>query len=182
MQSFFFMNPTLIEKAKSDPQAFGEIYEFFYEAVYKYIYFRVNSQETAEDLVSLIWEKVLFHLPKFQSNHVLGFRIWLFRIARNVLYTYYRQKKKEVTVAIDEEDLISEDNIIEHAKNKESNAYLIKLIQGLPENQREMVSLKFFSDFRNKEIAKIMDISERKVAVYLSRALKTLRSRVEILL
>jgi len=169
-----------IKKAKTDPKAFEKVYENFYDQVYKYVYFRVNSKEIAEDLVSLIWEKVLYNLVNLKSNHPLSFKLWLFQITRNSLYEHYRQKKD--IVSIEDIEIPQAEQITQHAKDAELNAYLLQTLQALPEKEKEVFTLKFYSDCKNKEIAKIMEISEKVVAVYLSRAVKSLKIKLENLL
>jgi RNA polymerase sigma-70 factor (ECF subfamily) len=62
------MDADLIKKAKTDVDAFGELYEEFYDAVYRFTYLRVNDQALCEDLVSQVWEKVLTHLHTLKSD------------------------------------------------------------------------------------------------------------------
>lgn len=176
------MNSSLIKKAKYNPKAFGQLYEILYDDVYKYVFFRVKSQEIAEDLTSIIWEKILYNISKLKSNHPISFKVWLFRIVKNTIYEHYRNSHKMKTINIDDIKMPSEEKITEMIKNNELNTYLLQLLQGLPENQREIVTLKFFSEFKNKEIASILNISEQMVASYLSRGLKSLRAKVEFLL
>ena len=170
------MTPELIEKAKKDPQAFGQLYDILYPEVYKFIFFRVSRIEIAEDLLSAIWEKVLLNLHTFQSNHPTVFKVWIFRIARNTLYEQYRKSPKEDYVPLENFDIPDETSVDGDLKIEEQQKYLQQLLRHLPPLESEIICLRYFSDLKNKEIANILNISEKMVAAYLSRALKNLRT------
>lgn len=174
------LHSQLIKKAKKHPEAFGKIYEIYYDQIYKYVYFRTNSKETAEDLVSNIWEKILYNIADFKSNHPLSFKLWLFQITRNTLADFYRNRKE--TIDIEEIEISEPETITQQLKTQEFNQQVIQAIQGFPEKEKEALTLKFFAHFRNKEIAKIMNISEQTTAAYLSRATKTLQEKLKNLL
>ena len=81
---------TIIEKAKRNPQFFAPIYKKYYEAIFRYIYKRVDEQETAFDITSNVFVKALAALNKFEFRGV-PFSSWLFRIAKSELYQNYLQ-------------------------------------------------------------------------------------------
>lgn len=173
------MSPELIQQAKRDPKAFGALYDLLYPEVYKYIFFRVKTVELAEDLTSIVWEKVLDHIREFRSNEPVAFKVWIFTIARNALYEQYRSQHQHTYVTIEEYEFVDRSATDEVVKTAENHDLLLKLVKGLPAVEREIVSLKFFSDFKNKEIAGILKVSEKMVAAYLTRALSTLRKRAK---
>ena len=174
---------TLIERAKSDPSAFGELYEAHAEAVYHYIATRVNHRHDAEDLTAMVWDSVVHHIKNLETNKLLGFKAWLFKIARNTLNHYFNQKRStssheiSSTEEIVEQEPDKEPTPLESTARQEQISQLRKLIQALPPQQKEIVALHFFSELRNKEIAELLELSEKTVASNLSRALETLRSR-----
>lgn len=141
---------SLIQKAKKDPAAFGELYEKYYDPIYAFIYFRTKDRETTEDLVSTTWEKVLTNLQSLHSNNATVFKVWLYKIARNILFQHYREKPTQSLPFPENFEIPSKENFVEELKNK--------------------------------EIAKILNESERAIAVYLSRALKTFKNRLKIVL
>ena len=174
------MSFPLLERAKKDPAAFGELYEQYFDAVYKYFYFRTRDQEEAEDLTSVTWEKVLNHLDHFEADKEVLFKGWLFKIARNVLFETYRRKRPQVS--LEDFDVASSEDFTQEIHAKTESEKLKILIQGLPEVQQEILHLHFFAELKNKEIAEAIGEEERTVAVYLSRALKALQKRTEMML
>ncbi len=174
------MSPELIQKAKHEPAAFGELYDLLFPELYKYIFLRVKTKELAEDINSLVWEKILDHIRDFHSDHPTAFKVWAFTIARNSLYEHYRSRDRAEYIDLENHEFVDTAATDELLKNAENNNFLLKLVQGLSEIEREIISLKFFSDFKNKEIGGILNLPEKTVAAYLSRALSTLKKRAEI--
>ena len=129
------LSSRLIQKAKSDPLAFGKVYEQFYDPVYKYVFFRVNSKELAEDLVGLIWEKALKSIAKLKSNHPLSFKLWLFQITRNFLAEHYQQKNN--ILQIEEIEIVEHEQVTASIMHQELNDYLVKSLQGFPQKERD---------------------------------------------
>lgn len=169
----------LVKKAQKDPTAFAELYNFYFNAIFRYTAYRIGNQSDTEDIVSDIFEKVLRHLQKFRFQKGAHFSSWLFRIARNTIIDYYKSKEKRKFVNLADLPEIASHEILpeENLKRKEVFLELQKLVNSLPPRQAEIVSLRFFGERRNKEIAKILEISEKTVASNLCRALRTLHQK-----
>ena len=58
----------IIEKAKTDTEAFGQIYDFYFPRVYAFVVAKIGDHTLAEDLVSDIFVKLLDNLPKYQKR------------------------------------------------------------------------------------------------------------------
>jgi RNA polymerase sigma-70 factor, ECF subfamily len=174
------MSFPLLERAKKDPAAFGQLYEQHFDAVYKYFYFRTRDQEEAEDLTSSTWEKIVTHIGSFEADQEVLFKGWMFKIARNTLFEHYRRQKPQVS--LEDIEVASQEDFTQEIHAKTEAEKLKILIQGLPEVQQEILRLHFFAELKNKEIAEIIQEEERTMAVYLSRALKALQKRSEMML
>lgn len=161
----------VIRAAATDSDAFSRLYQHYLQPTYAFIAFRVKSGAEAEDLTSELWIKVLDSLSSLKDPRPEVFRAWLFMMARRLVIDHYRKSKP--TVSLNEE--------LEIPKEAEFNSFLLEevyvhdLVRSLPHQQAEVVSLKYFSGFRNKEIAKLLDLSEKTVASHLSRGLQTLK-------
>ena len=169
---------SLIRRAKTDPMAFAKLYEEHVQAVYHYLIVRIQNQKEAEDLTSNVWENVLRNIKNLNSNNTTVFRAWLFTITRNCFNKFLSEKIKNKKVDFEEESekFMCEDPLPQEIlKEKENASQIHVLINALPEEQRETLTLRYFSDLRNKEIAKILTVSEKTVASNLYRALQTLR-------
>ncbi|MFA6024332.1 MAG: RNA polymerase sigma factor [Candidatus Gracilibacteria bacterium] len=171
---------SLIHRAKIDPKAFTQLYEEHVQAVYQYFLIRLHTKSEAEDLTSIVWEAVLKNISHLNSNKEVVFRAWLFTIARNALNKYFKEKQNQKVVELDEEKNTfksSERSPNELAEENEDAKQIQILIEALPSEQQETLTLRYFSDLKNKEIAKLLSVSQKTVASNLSRALKTLRDR-----
>jgi len=169
---------TLIKRAKSQPEAFIQLYDAYVERIYQYLLRRLGQPEVAEDLSSQVWEKVLKKISSLRSDEELGFASWLFTIARNELNQYFRRHKKEEVYALPE-ILEDESKGPGDLTRETSNVEVIRqILVVLPKKQREVVEFRYFADLQNKEIAKILKVSEKTVASNLSRGLKTLHERL----
>lgn len=170
------MDSALIKKAKTDPDAFGELYEAFYDPLYRFIYLRVNDQALCEDLVSMVWEKVLAHLKTLKTDAPEAFRAWIFTIARNTITEHFRHHKE---IPLPEDwDTASPEKLQDELNGKELSEAITTILLGLPSLERELISLKIFAELSNKNIAEISKLPERSVAAYLSRALKHVQKRL----
>lgn len=85
----------LAQALAGDTAAFGELYRLYLEAVYHYVFYRVDSRQEAEDLTEAVflraWQALDSNLPRQAP-----FRLWLYRIAHNTVVDYYRTRQEQV--------------------------------------------------------------------------------------
>lgn len=166
----------LIEKAKVlDREAFGRIYDIFYDRIYKYTYFKVGNLTEAEDLTAQTFTGALKAIENFTWQGS-SFASWLFRIANNVVVDYYRAAGRYGKEPL--EDHLSLAGSVDPVKTAIDNISFAKAqaaIAGLPEEQRQVVILKFISDMSNSETAKVMGKTEGAIKSLQFRALENLR-------
>lgn len=168
----------LIQKAISGNEtAFGQVYDLYFEKIYRFIYFRVNHKETAEDLVAetfvRVWNK------KTEILEAAAFTGWLFQIARNLVIDHYRSRKPTVDLVELENFLEYEDNVIEKLNLKFQQESLLDALEKLSNDQQIVIKLKFIDDLENHEIAKILNKSEGAIRVIQHRATKELKRLIE---
>src|SRR2546430_2036779 len=168
----------LIEAAQRDRARFADIYEEYFTLVYAYVVRRVRDRSTAEDLTSDVFFKALANLPRFKWTGA-PFASWLFRIASNLIAD--RAKRKAKASATSEEiELIPQDSRKDRQsglEDVERQAQLFRLVNGLPEDQRRVVALRFVEDKSIKEISNELGRSEGAVKQLQFRALENLRKR-----
>jgi RNA polymerase sigma-70 factor (ECF subfamily) len=154
------------------------MYEDYFPKVYNYIFYRLLSKEQTEDLVSDVFLKVVSHLNSYKADKA-SFGTWIFTIARNTLADFYR-KHKDVT-SIDDEAFpeaaltVDWDEQCRLIENEDRKA-LYKALSALNERQRNVLALKYFGDFGNREIAQITGINEHTVSSLGVRAVEKLKS------
>jgi len=170
----------LVRRALDDPSAFQELYEHYFRRIYGYVASRINNPHDAEDIVSEVFLRVIRNLAQFRSQHPTSFAAWVFSIARNTVMDQYRRKEQTGTIIPFDSsppsaalELDPDTPLIEG----EEAAQLRDLIATLPERKREVIMLKYYGGLRNQEIAVVLQIGEKTVAAYLSRALDELHEK-----
>lgn len=164
-----------VRQAK-DAQAYAKLYDYYVERIFRFILFKVSSQEVAEDLTSEVflktWEYINTTKKKIENLNAL-----LYKIARNTVVDYYRKKKQEA-LRTDEEIMKN----IQDARNMEAETNerlelqaLEKHLMKLKDIYREVIILRFVEDFSISEIAEMLDRGKGNVRVLLHRALEALK-------
>jgi len=166
----------LISKIKQgNKEAFSEIYNSYLDKIYRFIYFKVSSKETAEDLVSDTFLKILNHLtnPDKKINNLQAF---IYQTARNLVIDHYRQNS--ATIPLENLEKTLPDNKNHHLLNDDLRT-VEKVLSTLKNEYREIIVLCYIDQFSTKEAAQILQKPEGTIRVTLHRALKTLREKIE---
>jgi RNA polymerase sigma-70 factor (ECF subfamily) len=167
---------SLIEKAKKNPQFFGPIYNKYYDSIFRYIYKRVDEQETASDITSNVFTKALSALNKFEFRGV-PFSSWLFRIAKSELYQSFRDKKAKKTVNI---DLVNIAQIVDEFcddQSEENRKKLLSSLTLLKDNELKLIEMRFFEKRSFREMGELLDLTENNAKVKTFRALIKLKKK-----
>lgn len=134
--------------------------------VYSYIYFIVHSRELAEDIFQETFVKAIMTIKQGRYTESGKFRAWINRIAHNLIIDNYRQEKNEQTISNDECEVdlfnnakLSDGNVEDDIIKEQILADVKKLINYLPDNQREVLVLRYYQDLSFKEIADITGVS-----------------------
>lgn len=164
----------LVRKASAgDEQAFSELYDLYFEKIYRFVYFRVNHREVAEDLVSETFIRAWDRLREIEA--ISSFNSWLYRIARNLVIDYYRAKKPDLDINNLENLLAYEDQIIEQTDFTFKQKKFLAAVQKLSSDQQLVIKLKFLDELDNQEIAIILQKSEGAIRVIQHRAINELK-------
>jgi RNA polymerase sigma-70 factor (ECF subfamily) len=167
----------IIRAAKQDPKAFGELYKLYVEQVFRYLYSRMGNVHEAEDTTAQTFLVAFESFDRLrQEEH---FASWLFAIARNKAMDHFRQRKN--TTSIDEvDDIPVENDPLYGVIQSEQTAALSKLIQALPEEDRDLLRLRFLADMSFPEIAYLLHRNEEAVKKSIYRLLARLHSQLEV--
>ncbi|MGE5423457.1 MAG: RNA polymerase sigma factor [Ignavibacteriales bacterium] len=155
---------------------FADIFDRYYNRIYKYMRYRVKSKQEAEDLCSQVFERVMQKIDTY--NPARGpFEIWLFSIAQNTANTYYRQQKRRIWFSLESiSDLPSgQHDPEEEVVHGEEQSRLLAALSSLDERERNIIALKFAGGLKNREIAELMGLSDSNTGVILYRSLHRLR-------
>ena len=162
----------LVEAAQRDPRRFAELYELHFHRVYAYVSRRVRGREEAEDVTSEVFHHALAKIRSYEWRGV-PFSAWLIRIAANAITDRWKQ------VARESDGPVPDDLADGSSEDIEQCAVLSQLVQGLPDDQRRVMVLRFVEQKSIKEIAKEIRRSEGAVKQLQFRALTKLRAQME---
>ena len=169
----------LIDAAKTDPAAFGELYKRYVERIYNYIYFRTGSVRDAEDLTGKVFFKAMSNIKTYRHMG-LPFSAWLYRIAHNLVANYHRDRARKQEISLDDvpgQVLPQADHHhpeVRALKSQEVES-LLATIHKLSPIRQELLILKFVDQLSNAEIGKILRKSEGAIKSLYHRTLLELR-------
>ena len=148
-------------------RAFDELLSRSQDKIFNYIMYIVKDENLANDLFQ---ETFLKAITKMQSGRYTDsgkFFWWLTRVAHNVIIDHYRaQKSCRIVEPTKDNDLsnLNSNSILDSCRENEmANAQVLrdvkKLMEALPEQQREVVFMRYYQELSFKEIAKITGVS-----------------------
>lgn len=167
----------IIEAAKQNPARFGPLYDKYYKQIFGYVYQRMECKDTAFDITSQVFLKALTNINRYEYKGV-PFASWLFRIAHSEVMQLFRDQKNKRAINADVGDL---KNIYEEVQEPFFEEYLPALqqmIKQLPEEDLQMIELRFFEHRPFKEIAEILNITENNAKVRMYRILERLKKTI----
>jgi RNA polymerase sigma-70 factor (ECF subfamily) len=164
----------LVERAASgDEGAFGALYDAFAPRIYRFFRYRVPDA-TAEDLTQKVFLKMIEQLPSYESRGV-PFAAWVFRVARNAWIDEHRTSHPAEPLDTPTAGSTESDGPEERAVKTSEWEGIRRAVGRLPDDQREVVTLRFFAGLTPREIAAQMHCSEGSVRTTQHRALQALR-------
>ena len=168
-------DPSLVEQARHDPEAFAALYRRYLTPVYGYIQRRVANVHEAEDLTAQTFMEVLDGLKCKRYRESGTFRAWLFTIARRRLVDFYREHP-----SLELHDSPSRDlGPLVTIEKKDDLRRLTGLLNQLDEDKRELLRLRFTANLSFAEIALIEGKTEAAVKMSVYRVLDFLRQEWE---
>lgn len=165
-------------KPDKNAKALISAYDLYAEKLYRYVFLRVNSKETTQDLVSNVFLKTWDYIRK-EKIPIKNYQAFLYRVAHNLLVDYYKEKSR-AAVSLEELNynpgvLAQDSNLTEISHNKLEMEKVKKAMEKLKPEYREIISLRFVADLSIKEIAQVQEKSENAVSILIHRAIKELR-------
>ncbi len=163
-------------RASHDPDVFARLYDLYFPRVYKYILYRVHEPQTADDLISKVFEKMLQGIKQFNPKRAV-FGAWLFGIARHVIGDHYRSARQARWLPLESMDQIGDGKVgtEEAVVRQEQNELLLQGLKRLTDRERDVIGLKFAGEFNNRQIARLTGLRENHIGVILYRAIHRLR-------
>lgn len=165
-------NPSSTRVPVEQSEIISRIYREYHGKLYKYTFYRVGDPALAEDLVSEVFAKVLEKYHTYDPAKA-KFSTWLYTIANNTISNYRKKNLRHTSIDLAQVELKyrMEDAIYK----KELKEMLIQATLKLDERQRNIIALKFGAGETNREIARLLDLTESNVGTILYRSLQQLR-------
>jgi RNA polymerase sigma-70 factor (ECF subfamily) len=170
----------LVEQAKTDPEAFGILYERYVSKVYSYVYHRVGNHHDAEDLTARTFHRALDHIDHYVQRGA-PFSAWLYRIAHNLVANWHRDHSRRKIIPLEDVKLSPQphEGLHQMAERKEEEDELLAAIRRLPADRQQLLILKFVEGLSNTEIGEVMGRSEGAIKSLYHRTLLALREMLD---
>ncbi len=171
----------LIISAKVDKKNFAFLYNKYYEAIFRYIYFRVDDEVITQDLTSQVFLKALLNIDNYKFQG-FSFGAWLYRIAINEIYDTYKKNSKCRIISIESnDDIYKIFEEIEEEKNDKNYSKLLEILSELEEKDLQLIEMRFFEKRNYNEIGEILGIKENNTRIKIFRILEKLRVKLKMI-
>ena len=160
-------------------QYFTQIYDQYVTKIYRFIYLKVSTQETAEDLSSEVFLRLYRHIQR--DNPVIeNPQAFVYQIARNVVADHYRGRK--VTIVSIEKTTIELEDMGEKTQEQAEVSLEMDRIRHalleLKDDYQNLIIWRYLDELSVPEIAQITGKTEENVRVGVHRAIQALKGKV----
>jgi RNA polymerase sigma-70 factor (ECF subfamily) len=185
------LDRSLVDAARADPARFDALYRKYVAQVYNFAVYELGDHHEAEDATERTFLSALAALPRFEERarvedgrDASTFRVWLFRIARNVVAERRRRWRRRPEAPLDLALATPDPLDVERAVvEREAATTAWRAVDRLTGDRRRAVILRFVHEMSTAEIAAVLERSEGAVRVLIHRGLrsvaKELRGRGE---
>lgn len=166
----------VLQAVHGDKQAFGRLFEMYYEQIFKYLQVRMSAHAEAEDLAETVFLKAWQFLPSFgQTGKAQNFRAWLYRIAHNALIDHRRAQKPESALDAAVPYASNMQNPDEMFEVSETWRHISRAISTLDDTSQHVIISRFLAGLSHKEIAHTLGVSDGNVRIVQYRAIRKIR-------
>lgn len=170
---------SIIQKyINGNTEEFGQIYNYYADPIYRFIYYKTHHREIAEDLTSQTFFKALDKISSYHPNKS-SFRTWLYQIARNTVIDHYRTQHPTENIE-DIFDLSETPDFATQTDNKAQVKELIQYLDQLKPLEREVVLLRIWEDLSYAEISQIIGKTESSLKMLFSRTIHKINQELTL--
>ena len=168
----------LLNRARSlDQEALEQIHDLYYVPVFRYIAFRINEPQTAEDLTSEVFIRLLSALRDHTApkNTLRG---WLYSVASRVVKDHYRKQYRRQQSSLDDSFPSPADGPDQKVESMLTNEYLRQAVTELTEEQQQVIALRFGYEMSIRDVAQTTGKSEGAIKMLQARAIAALSRKM----
>ena len=167
---------SLIARAQArDAEAFGRLYEAYFDKIFRYVAIKIGSRVEAEDLTQQVFMNALESINSYKVREV-PFSAWLYRIAHNQVVDCLRKRSRRPTLVLDESlPLPADDDQVADTELKLETKELIEATKKLTKSQQEVIALRFGAEMPIAEVARLLGKTEGAVKAMQHSAVAALR-------
>jgi len=182
----------LIERARTDPLAFGTLYDAYYQKIFNYVLHRLAKSDVAADITSEVFFKAMTKLHTFSWRDI-SFSAWLYKIANNEIKMYYRKKERRFFSLeflfehrgfevpdlqdIEQDYIAAEEEIAKYKQFKQIQEALVQL----PILYQEVLVLRFFEEKNLTAISEITGKNLNTIKSLIARGKEKLKKQLATL-
>lgn len=153
--------------SEGNNKAFDILLTRYKNRIYSYIFYTVKDNDLTEDIFQETFVKVITTIKQGRYIETGKFSSWVTRIAHNLIIDHYRQERNENLVSNndnEEKDIfnrkeLSEGTIEDSLITRQIHADIRRLVAALPDNQREVLIMRYYKNMSFKEIADATQVS-----------------------
>lgn len=175
-------NDDLVIRARTEAEALGRLYDFYYEPIFRFCVHRLFNKEIAEDVTSTVFLHIAREMRNFAGRTEADFANWLYTIAANQANAHLRKASRRKRLLEKAALSISAPNTSHsdcNAAQPDWPTVYSAILKLKPEHQT-IVTLRFFEDMDFEQIAKIVNARPATVRVTLHRILNRLREHLQV--
>lgn len=166
-----------------DKEAFIRAYDSYVDKVYRFVYFKIGSEDEAKDITSIVFLKTWEHINKNSLKEEKTLKSLIYKIARNAVIDFYRDDRRNKFSA--NENFSELENTVDIKNDLTAESFrssdvenLKKKMAELKDEYKEIIILRFIEELSFSEIGKILDKSSGNARVLAYRALKALKELI----
>jgi len=171
------MEQTLVAETKDAPRdadlAFDRLYRTSRDDLYAYVAGLLRDATAAEEVTAAAFERAYRKRNRFDPQRGEP-RAWLFGIARNAALDELRRRGRQAELTREPAALAGV-GVDEGTADSERRLAVSAALERLQPPERELIALKFFAGLENREIARVLGVSESNAGTKLHRAMTKLR-------
>ena len=165
----------LVKRAQQhDGEAFGQLYDKYFNKIYRYVAFKVGNKAEAEDMAQQVFLSALENISSFKWRNI-PFSAWLFRIAHNKVVDHLRKKSRRATVPLEGIQVVSASDPQQTTELRLDIEWLKSATGELTAAQQEVITLRFAGNLPIAQVAEIMDKSPGAIKALQHSAIVALR-------